>query len=98
MIKIQGMFIAFVLIFSVTIPYAFADYTANRDWEFWEEWKIQQIEKAKVKQKNYYHFDYSDIQKKDKGFKTLVESKDIPKKHIQNKIKQSFKIIKGNSS
>lgn len=82
-----------LMISSVTIPYAFADKTANRDWEFWEQWKLYQVEKAKKKQNEYYKFDYSDIQNKDKGFKT-TQVADVKKKHIQNEIKQNFKVIK----
>lgn len=89
-----GLALMVMLIASVTVPFAFADVTANRIWEFWEQWKLYQIEKAKKKQSEYYKFDYSKIQNKDPGFKTGIESKDIPKKHIQNTIIQSFKIIK----
>ena len=82
-----------ILICSVTVPYAFADMTADRNWEFWEQWKLFQIEKAKKTQKQYYHYDYDDIQNKDKGFKTF-ENIDKVKKKIKYQQVPTFKIIK----
>lgn len=71
--------------FSVTVPSVFADL---------DVWKKVEEQKAIDYQKKVLNFDYSKIQNKDPGFKTGVESKDIPKKHIQNTIVQHFKIIK----
>ena len=84
------LIISIMLVASVTVPFAFAD----RFSEWLDVWKKAEEERAIKYQKEVLHFDYSKIQNKDPGFKGPVESKDIPKKHIQNSIKQNFKVIK----
>ena len=79
-----------MLVAGVFVPLAHAD----RFSEWLDVWKKSEEEKAIKYQKEVLHFDYSKIQNKDPGFKSGVESKDIPKKHIQNTIKQNFKVIK----
>ena len=76
--------------FSVTVPSAFAD----RFSDFLDVWKKAEEDRAIKYQKKVLNFDYSKIQNKDPGFKSGVDSKDIPKKHIQNEKRGVFKVIK----
>ena len=85
-----GIILGFVLLSSVITPYVFAD----RFDEWLEIHKKQEEKKAIEYQKSILHFDYAKMQKKDKGFKTGIPGKDIPKKHIQNEKRAVFKIIK----
>ena len=87
-----GLFLAVMLVFSVTVNYAFAD----RFSEWIEVWKKEQEQKAKEFQKKVLNFDYEKIQKKDKGFKFPIPS-DVKKKHIQNEKQITFKVIKQKS-
>ena len=80
-----------VLVCSVTVPYAFA---SDRFVDWLSVWKKAEEERAIKYQKEVLYFDYSKIQNKDPGFKSPVDSKEMPKKHIQNTIKQNFKVIK----
>ena len=67
---------------------------ADRFSDWLAVWKKAEEERAVKYQKEVLNFDYSKIQNKDSGFKSPVESKVIPKKHIQNERIQNFKIIK----
>ena len=84
-----GIILAAVLVCGTFAPLAHAD----RFSEWLDIWKKAEEERAIKYQKEVLHFDYSKIQNKDPGFKTVVDSKDIPKKHIQNSIKQNFKVV-----
>ena len=84
-----GLFLAVILVFSVTVNYAFADRFS--EWiEIWKKWEEL---KAKEYQKKVLNFDYEKIQSKDKGFKSPIIS-DVKKKHIQNEKQITFKVIK----
>lgn len=87
-----GLFVALILVCSVTMNYAFAD----RFSEWIEVWKKQEELKAKEYQKKVLNFDYEKIQSKDKGFKSPIIS-DVKKKHIQNEKRMEFKVIKQKS-
>lgn len=85
-----GIILATILVCGVFAPLAHAD----RFTDWLDVWKKAEEERAIKYQKEVLHFDYSKIQNKDPGFKSGVESKDIPKKHIQNERIQNFKVIK----
>ena len=74
-----------LLVSSVTVSYAFAD---------WREVQKKEEESRAVKyQKEVLHFDYEKIQNHDKGFKSPIIS-DVKKKHIHNDPPVVFKVIK----
>ena len=85
-----GIIVTAILICGTFAQVAHADWFSDR----LNVWKKAEEERAIQYQKEVLHFDYSKIQNKDPGFKTVVDSKDIQKKHIQNTIKQNFKVIK----
>ena len=82
---ITGLILMVLLVSSITVSYAFADWR--------EVLKKEEEAKAIKYQKMVLHFDYEKIQNKDKGFKSPVTS-DVKKKHIHNDPPVVFKVIK----
>ena len=84
-----GIIVTAILICGTFAQVAHADWFSDR----LNVWKKAEEERAVKYQKEVLNFDYQKIQNKDKGFKSPIIS-DVKKKHIQNEIRQNFKVIK----